>query len=186
MKHHLILASSSPRRASLLREYGIRCTVIIPHVAEDYSSSRPSQIVMELAEKKAAAVSKTVSRGLILGADTIVVAGGEIIGKPQNLQHARKILRQINGKINYVYTGIALIDAEKKTVLKDYEKSKVYMRKLGDKKLRTFARRHLDKAGAYAVQEHKDAFVKKVVGDYTNVVGLPMRLLKRMITEIYR
>lgn len=180
----LILASGSPRRKKLLKEQGIPCRVVIPDISEYYRTRRPSTMVKQLALRKARAVSRTVGRGLILGADTIVVVGGKIIGKPNNAAHAYEILKIINGKINYVYTGVAFVHASSMRSWTAYEKSKVYMRNLPDKRLRSLARKNLDKAGAYAVQKKNDAFVRKVDGDYTNVVGLPIRLVKRMLKKI--
>ncbi len=182
----IILASGSPRRKELLRRHGIRFRVIVPNVSERSEKKRPSAIVQDLALRKARFVARKLRRGLVLGADTIVAVGGMIIGKPRDRGHALRILKLINGKRNEVYTGVALVDASTGTDMVRYEKSTVTMNRLPESRLKIFAQKHIDKAGAYAVQEKNDAFVKDVIGDYTNVVGLPVLLLKQMLKEISR
>lgn len=180
----IILASQSSRRAFLLRQARIPFRVLSARISEKTAKKTSRKIVKELALRKAMAVAKKLNRGIVLGADTIVVVKGIIIGKPRNEKDALHILNTINGRINFVYTGVALVDAASGKKIVQCEESKVLMRRLPDKKLRKLAKKHLDKAGAYAVQEKDDAFVKKVIGDYTNVVGLPIPLVKKVLKKI--
>lgn len=184
MVRPIILASRSPRRMYLLKKHRIPFKIRVSHVSEKTSKKYPPAVVKELSLRKARAVAGKLKKGLVMGADTIVVKKGKIIGKPRNRKHAMYILRLLNGSVNYVYTAIAFIDAATGKEWVDFEKSKVIMRNLPDKRLKIFAKKHFDKAGAYAVQEKNDAFVKKVIGDYTNVVGLPIPLLKQMLKKI--
>lgn len=179
----IILASASPRRQQLLKDLGIRYILHPSHINEHTKYSRPSAIVLDLAKRKALATAKLYKEGIVIGADTIVVLKGEIIGKPRHEKDAEKILGKLSGTFHRVYTGIALADAATKKVEAAYEMSRVKMRKIGKEKLGVLSRKHLDKAGAYAVQEPEDAFVEKIVGDYYNVVGLPIKLLCRMLNK---
>ena len=116
-----------------------------------------------------------------IGADTIVVLNGHIIGKPKDELHSREILSKLNGSVHRVYTGVAAINAGtgKKEVV--YEVSRVRMRRLSSYELTRLAGKHMDKAGAYAVQEKGDQFVEKIYGDYYNVVGLPYSKTKFLL-----
>ncbi|MBD3272406.1 MAG: septum formation protein Maf [Elusimicrobia bacterium] len=181
----IILASASPRRTMLLKEHGFRFRVIPARIRETMNERDPVRLVKRLARNKARHVARKLRTGLVLGADTVVKVKKRIIGKPKNQTDALRILRTINGRLNRVYTGVALVDARTGWELVDCCETRVYMRRLSETKLTILARKHTDKAGAYAVQERNDAFVKKVQGDYTNVVGLPMTLLLQMIARYY-
>lgn len=181
----IILASVSPRRRQLLKEIGLKFTIIPSRVKEKiYHHLSPAQIVKKLALLKASDVAQRVKSGIIIGADTIVVRRGEILGKPRNPQHAREILDKLSGTIHYVYTGVAVIDKKSGKKIVDYEKTKVKMKKLTPEEIEYHSHRHLDKAGAYAVQEEKDAFIQDLEGCYYNVVGLPTNKLKRMLNKL--
>ncbi len=187
LKHKYILASASPRRRQLLREMGFQFKVIPSSVKEAADPALgPSQLVRKLAGQKAADVARRFrgKKYIIIGADTIVARRGEILGKPRDSRHARQILNKLSDSIHFVYTGVALIDtlANKKIVA--YEKTRVKMKKLSPAEIKYHSGRHLDKAGAYAVQEEKDAFIEKIDGCYYNVVGLPINLLKQMLKKI--
>lgn len=179
----IILASASPRRKQLLRQLGVRYTLRPSHVSEHTAFRKPSSIVLELAKRKALATAKLYKSGIVIGADTIVVLKGEIIGKPRHEKDAEKILGKLSGTFHRVYTGIALADAGSGKVTTAYEMSRVRMRKIGRHELTELSRKHLDKAGAYAVQETDDRFVEKIIGDYYNVVGLPLKLLASMLAK---
>jgi len=177
----VILASVSPRRIGLLKEWGVKFKVIPSHISEQTLLIKPSEIVKDLALKKAKSVAAKLKKGLVIGADTIVVLGGHIIGKPKDELHSREILSKLNGSIHRVYTGVAAVNAEtgdEKTV---FEVSRVKMKRLTSYELTKFAGKHMDKAGAYAVQEKADAFVEKIYGDYYNVVGLPYLKTKKLL-----
>jgi septum formation protein len=177
----VILASASPRRIQLLKEWGVKYTVCPSHIKETTSAKKPSSIVKELALKKAESVARNVHKGIVIGADTIVVLKGDIIGKPRDSQDAQRILSRLNGSYHRVYTGVAVIDAATGKTRVGYDVSRVKMRRLSIEEIRLFSSRHLDKAGAYAVQETDDAFVEKIEGDYFNVVGLPFNKLRELL-----
>ena len=117
----------------------------------------------------------------ILGADTIVVCQGRILGKPRHRAEARLMLELLNGRWQEVYTGLALVsDGGRHSVTKAV-KSRVLARRLDSDKLSRLAGKHLDKAGAYAVQDRKDPFIARIEGDYGNVVGLPLEATRRLL-----
>jgi len=188
----IILASGSPRRKEILKNAGFKFSVVVPDVSEKISGClRPSAVVKTLALKKAEYVKNNISgcmpvkNGLIIvGADTIVVLKGRIIGKPRDVPHAKKILKNLSGSRHYVYTGVAVIDAFNKNTLVDYEKTAVIFKKLSDEDIEKAHRGHLDKAGAYSIQEENDMFVKRIDGDYLNVVGFPLEKFKKMLKKM--
>jgi septum formation protein len=177
----VILASASPRRRELLAEWGVKYTLHPSSVDERTRLTRPSAIVRELALRKAASVAKVCREGIVIGADTIVVLKGRIIGKPRSEAHSYRILSSLNGSYHRVYSGIAVIDAATGRTAVGHAVSRVKMRRFSDGELRRLSGKHMDKAGAYAVQEKDDAFVERIEGDYFNVVGLPYDELKRLI-----
>jgi septum formation protein len=178
----LILASGSPRRRQILKENGYRYRVEPSGVSERVpKGTPPAAMVKMLAERKARFVARRFPDALVLGADTTVYINGHIVGKPLNPAHARRMLRELSGAWQKVYTGVALAwDGGKKTV-RGAAVSRVKMRRLSEDEIRRASTKHLDKAGGYAVQEEEDAFVDRIVGDYDNVVGLPMRLVKKLL-----
>lgn len=173
MKREIILASSSPRRISLLKEWGFIFKAVPSGADENIDLKKPSSIVKELAYRKADYIAPKYPQALIISADTIVVLKGKIIGKPKDKKEAESIIRDLNGSLHRVYTGVAIIDnlLNKKSVFYDY--ASVKMKNLPDNELEKFFGKHMDKAGAYAVQDKNDKFVDKVYGDYYTVVGLP-------------
>ncbi|MFH1777256.1 MAG: Maf family protein [Candidatus Omnitrophota bacterium] len=181
MKYKIYLASQSPRRKSILKKLGFKLTVIPAHIKEAFIPGIPAQTqAIKLALKKANAVSHKVKNGLIIAADTIVMLNNKIIGKPRNVSHAKKILRTLNDSCHYVITAIAVIEMPQQKQIVDFEKTTVYTRRLPLKKLDQFAKIHLDKAGGYAIQEN-DIFIKKICGDFSNVVGLPEKRLQKIL-----
>lgn len=177
----LILASSSPQRKKILKDAGYKFEIVRPKISETISGKKPSQIVKSLAVKKANAVNR---KGIIIGADTIVVLDAEIIGKPKNKNEARKILRKLSGSEHFVYTGVAVLDTAGKKHIVDYEKTAVRFRKLSEKNIKTVCGKYLDKAGAYSIQSKDDRFVKSIKGDYLNVVGFPLKKFRKMLKKL--
>ena len=178
----IILASASPRRQKLLKQWRVKFKTIPSRIIEKTDFKAPSRIVTDLALQKAESVAKKFKTGIVIGADTIVVLKGEIIGKPDNPAHAASILTKLNGSYHRVYSGIAVINAATGKTVTAFEVSRVKMRKLSTEEIKKFSVKHLDKAGAYAVQEKGDAFVEKIEGDYFNVVGLPYAKLKAVLS----
>lgn len=179
----LILASGSPQRRKLLRAAGLRFKVVPSRVSESSRERNPRRLVLVLAERKARAVAKTQPRHLVLGADTIVVCRGQILGKPKDPADALRILRRLNGSWQRVYTGVAVAADGGKRLLKTAVVSRVRARKLPDEQLRRLAGKHLDKAGGYAVQDRDDPFIDRVEGPFDNVVGLPVDAVLRLLAR---
>lgn len=182
-----ILASASPRRRQLLQEMGMKFRIIPSSIREKTAPGlTPAQVVRRLALQKAADVARRFKskKYVVIGADTIVVRRGEILGKPRDPKHARQILNKLSGSIHFVYTGVAVIDTWTGKKVVAYEKTRVKMKQLSAAEIMYHSGRHLDKAGAYAVQEEKDAFIEKIDGCYYNVVGLPIALLQQMLKKL--
>jgi septum formation protein len=184
---NIILASASPRRADLLRQIDLDFQVCPSEVAEtDVTCTFPPKVAEELAVMKSRAVGQNFNRGLIIGADTIVVLNQQIIGKPESNQHAIEILRQLSGKRHEVITGVSLLDLEKNQEMVWSESTLVYFRKLHESEILEYVRSHevSDKAGAYGIQGEAAAFVSRVEGCYFNVVGLPLASLVEKLWEL--
>jgi septum formation protein len=179
MHKKVILASASPRRIALLKEWGLAFSIVPSGIDEKTNLIKPSYLVKRLAYKKGRFVADRHPTSLIISADTIIVLNGRIIGKPKNKKESENIVRELNGSIHKVYTGVALICKDKESVF--YDVACIKMRKLPEAKLRQFFGKHMDKAGSYAIQDSDDSFVDKVYGDYYTVVGLPhIKLLEEL------
>ena len=185
---NFVLASESPRRKRLLSAIGIKF-ISTKHCYKEPTEIKtikePAKFVKHLAIKKAESVQKKFKDYIIISADTIVVLNKELIGKPDNVEHAKQILSKLSGTMHKVYTGICLLYPKKNLKFCDNDVSTVYTRKLSEKEIHDFSKKHLDKAGAYAVQEKNDAFVKKIDGDYYNVVGFPIKLFIKLLFKMY-
>jgi len=182
-----VLGSSSPRRAELLRKAGVNFEVVVPeNINEEQISADPVSHVLELSRKKAENVAKKVRDSIILGADTIVVLDGEILGKPKDSDEAFKMLKKLSGMEHEVYTGISLVDKDKGRVLSGYQLTKVKFNQLKDKEIKDYidTGESLDKAGAYGIQGMGNFLVEKIEGDLDNVIGLPLRKLEELLIKI--
>lgn len=173
----LILASSSPRRSTLLKLVGFDFEVIASELAEgDEEYTVPEVHVLELSRKKALKVAENIKDGLIIGADTIVVLDDTILGKPANSKHAKEMLRQLSGQTHIVYTGFTIVEKPPGNIVSDYEKTEVSFRELEAEEIEQYVKTEssLDKAGAYGIQDHGALFVSKVNGCFYNVMGFPV------------
>ena len=188
----LILASSSPRRQLLLRFLGINFQVFPAEVDESIQvEENPQDYVIRLAEKKSLSILPPPSnRSIVIAADTAVVDGNLILGKPSNPHQASNMLQKLRGRGHYVYTGLAVRDTANNNVLSDLCVTEVNMRAYHDSEIDQYVATGdpLDKAGAYAIQNNSFNPVQKITGCYTNVVGLPlchlMELLGKMEVKI--
>lgn len=182
----IILASASPRRRELLTQVGLTFDVEIPEVDEGMPGGiDPARYVCDLAYRKAAAVAEKTRGGLIIGADTIVAARGEILGKPADAAAAGQMLRFLSGAEHEVLTGVAVIDAAAiKSVIK-HEVTKVVFKRLTTEDISGYiaSGEPFDKAGAYGIQGLGAVLVKEIHGCYFNVVGLPVARLVDMLRE---
>ena len=183
----LILASNSPRRRELLRQAGYRFEVRPPPV-EDRGvrpAVSPGAHVESLAylKARAAVVAYGITDGLVLGADTVVDLGGRIIGKPADEADARRILSELSGSEHRVLTGVALVDVAAGRRHLAHEVTRIRMRVMTPAQIDAYVAsgEALGKAGAYALQETGDRYVERLDGSLTNVVGLPMELLERLL-----
>lgn len=136
---------------------------------------------MTLALRKARAVARKHPDALVLGADTIVVAQGRVLGKPADLEESMRMMGDLNGRWHRVYTGVALVRHRPRRAWAEAAVSRVKARKLPPEQLKRFVGRHMDKAGGYAVQDHKDPFVEKIEGSRDNVIGLPLDAVRRLL-----
>jgi septum formation protein len=177
-KKKFILASRSPRRAHLLRQIGMKFSIQESNVDEIIDEKKtPAENVKLLSLQKALSVASCTASGIVIGSDTIVVLGKEILGKPETRKEAASMLHKLSGHTHTVFTGFALVDAQSKRSLVDYEKTKVTFRNLTDREIREYVRSGspLDKAGAYGIQDDYGAvFVHRIEGCYYTVVGFPL------------
>jgi septum formation protein len=179
----LILASSSPRRAELLRAAGIDFTIRAAGVDETIRPDEsPRDYVARLSREKALAVIQGAE--LALGADTTVVINGEVIGKPADAEEAGRMLRALSGQWHEVLTGVTLARAAQ--VLSAVSSTRVKFAELSDAEIQWYVStgEPMDKAGAYAIQGHASLFVESIEGSYSNVVGLPMQLTYQLAREM--
>lgn len=179
----LILASKSPRRIELLKKMGHEFEIVPSQSPEHTDYKRPSQRVKDLAVKKAFDVAKKYPAAVIIGADTLVYCKGEVIGKPKDKKDALRILNKLNGSWQSVYTGVCVMCLEEQKILFGHDVSKCKARKLSAKELAQMAGKHMDKAGAYAVQDDDDKFIERIVGSRTNVVGFPVEFFEKLFKE---
>jgi septum formation protein len=184
---NLILASASPRRAELLKQIGLNFQIMVCSVDETLlPGMSPPELVEFLAEKKAAAVARNLHDGIVLGADTVVVWQGQVLGKPRSEEEAFGMLVKLQGSTHDVYTGVALIDVCSGKKLVEHEKTRVFFRVMEEVEIRRYVAsgEPLDKAGAYGVQGLAAIFINKLEGCYTNVVGLPLARLSVMLKAV--
>lgn len=182
----LILASASPRREALLRQLGIPFRVVPAQVAEVAPKHlTPRELARFNAWRKARAVAQAHPDAVVLGADTVVCLGRTVFGKPASLAQARQFLCRLQGRTHEVITGICLMHLGQGRRKTFSVTTRVTFRPLGPRQIRDYLRRihPLDKAGAYAIQEHGDLIVERIAGSFSNVVGLP---LERLSQELVR
>lgn len=182
----LILASESPRRRELLSAAGFRFERRSAAVEEAKVASDPAAIALFNARLKARAVAGVEPEALVLGADTVVLHGGRIIGKPRDLQQAREILRSLSGDVHEVVTGLALISEGNGIDEGWSEVTRVRFLAFSDEQIERYLSmvQVLDKAGAYGIQEHGELLVESVDGEVENVIGLPLRRLSERLKEL--
>lgn len=174
------LASASPRRREILNLAGIKHSVIIPEVSEEFdvAPDTPAQTVEILSERKAKAALELLKEEkddfLVIAADTVVALGDNIFGKPRDIEDAFNTVRSLSGERHEVYTGVTV--ASRSKTVSFVEQSSVYFRDLSDEEIEKYIKtgEPMDKAGAYGIQGKGCVFVKRIEGDYFNIVGLPI------------
>jgi septum formation protein len=181
----LVLASSSPRRRELLANAGIDFIVDPANVDETQQPDEaPLDFAVRLATEKAEAVGRKHTRDLVLGADTVVIVDGEVLGKPADQADATRMLRLVRGRTHEVSTGIALVSGRR--VVTHIETTSVVVGKITDTEIQDYVEsgEPMDKAGAYAIQGRASRWISRIEGDYFNVVGLPVAALWRLLKEL--
>ena len=181
----LILASASPRRREILTQLGISFDVCTASVSEIIENENPELIPRLLAERKALAVSLVEQDVPVLGFDTLVFSSEGILGKPRDAAHALEMLQKLNAKTHTVISGVALA-YQGQLVSSTEEKTKVTFRNLSLKTLENYVAsgEPLDKAGAYGIQNPYIKLVKDLNGEYENIVGLPIKRLKKELEKL--
>lgn len=198
----IILASASPRRKELLEQIGLEFEICPAKSEEIITKTVPQEVVMELSRQKAEEVAVMVttynekhkeivtpSDILIIGADTVVAYGGQILGKPKDEQDAKRMLSMLSGNTHSVYTGVTLclIDPNGRVgEIVFYEKTDVTMFPITEEEMERYIAtgEPFDKAGSYAIQGKSAIFIEKIEGDYNNVVGLPVTRIYQKLKEV--
>ena len=184
----LILASTSPRRAEILRDAGLVFSVLTAAVDETpYARESPQDLVQRLADTKAELVAaRAVGPAIIIAADTEVVLDGQVLGKPRTSDDARHMLQKLSGRTHSVVTGVTLVrlpDAERRSFV---ETTQVFFAKIPDEEILRYLAtgEPSDKAGSYAIQGRGGRYVPRIEGCYFNVVGLPLARLCQRLEEL--
>jgi len=184
----IILASRSKARQKLLRQIGLKFRVVEADVKESASlkGKRCSALVIDNAVKKARAAAKILDSGIVIAADTVVLVGKRIIGKPKTMADAIRSLKVLSKSPQWVYTGVAVYDIDRAKMLTDFEKTKVYMYPLDDMQIKKYFRKisPFDKAGSFDVQGPGSVFIDRIEGCFYNVVGLPLAKLGAMLKKV--
>jgi len=193
----LVLASTSPRRHELIKHLRLPFE-IVPSAFEEVidCALAPTELVLTLAEEKAKDVfyrlhkAKPDENLIVLGADTMVILDGKFLGKPESEEDAFKMLKRLSGRRHEVYTGVVLVVSDKMhdqpTIHRATEVSQVFFRELADDEIQTYikTKEPMDKAGAYALQGTGSAFVQKINGCFTNIIGLPIPKVVSLLREV--
>lgn len=177
----IVLASASPRRSELMDLAGITCSIDPADICEDVlAGEQPAAHVMRLSREKAQAVAQRANGRFFIGADTVVVREGRIMGKPLDEAQAFEMLAALSGHAHQVITGIAVFDRQTDVCLTGSVCTEVLFKELSEEEIRDYIATGcpMDKAGAYAIQGGAVHFIRSINGSYTNVIGLPM-------TELY-
>lgn len=180
----IILASASPRRKELLSTAGIEFTVKVADVEEKIDDGlTPAEVVRSLALQKAQAVADKNPEAIVIGADTIVVLDDVILGKPQSEENAVEMLTSLSGRSHTVYTGVALIKGDKVRNFCEATQVEFYDLTKEDIDAYVATKDCMDKAGAYGIQTNGCVLIRKIDGDYFNVVGLPVSKVYRELRD---
>jgi len=185
-KKRLILASNSPRRIGLLKSLGYHFD-IIPHDIEECINGNvsPTELVQNLAFLKASDVARKVCNAIIISADTIVVHKKSILGKPKDINDAKRTLTILSDSEHDVISGVCVMELPSRKKMLRIEQTHIKMRTIKDEEIDRYilTGEPMDKAGAYAIQGEGREFIEKIDGSFSNVVGLPLELLQEMLNH---
>ena len=183
---NIILASSSPRRRRLMLEAGFNFEIIVSDAEEICDKSMiPWDLTVQNAQIKASPIAQNNQEKIVIGADTVVSLDNEIFGKPSDMEEAVKMLARLSGRTHIVTTGVCIIQKEKNETF--YVNTEVTFKPLSGKEISQYVKviNPLDKAGAYAAQDHGELIIEKYSGSFTNVVGLPMYEVKETLAHSF-
>jgi septum formation protein len=183
---NLILASKSKARRKLLNDVGLKFTVCASRVREKrLIKTDCGDLVMENALAKALDVAGRTKTGIVIAADTVVLVGKRIIGKPKSIKEALRTLKLLSRKPQWVYTGIAVINVDNNKKYTSFDRTKVYMYRLTEREIKNYFKRvsPLDKAGSFDIQGFGSVFIDRIEGCFYNVVGLPMAKLAKILKK---
>ena len=182
----IILASASPRRKEILEKTGLKFRVVESRCEEKMDTGlKPHDLAKFLSREKAREVARRHAKALVIAADTIVVLRGRIFGKPCDKEQAKEMLRVFSGKTHSVITGFTIIDTASKKELSGSISSKVFFKRLSANEIEAYIRsgEPLDKAGAYGIQGLGAVLIKRIEGDFFNVMGLPLNALAESLKK---
>jgi septum formation protein len=185
-QRRLVLASASPRRQQLLREAGYEFAVFPANIDEDsYPNLLPIELARHLSFEKAKAVAGRFPQDVVLAADTVVAFGDRALSKPEDVEDARRMLTLLSGTTHIVITGVTLMQKESEVQQTRHAMSAVRMRRLSREEIDGYiaSNQWEGKAGGYGIQD-QDPFVTRMSGSQTNIIGLPMELVERMLGEV--
>lgn len=181
----MILASASPRRKEILENFGFSFKTIVKNIDETSDKTRAEEKILEIAEKKARAVAKDFPDENVVGADTVVVVDGKILGKPKDEKEASAMLKSLSGRSHEVITAFSFINLNKNISYSECEVTKVYFKNLTDSEINWYinTKEPMDKAGAYGIQGKGAFFVEKIEGDFFSVMGFPLGRFVRFLNK---
>jgi septum formation protein len=186
MNYKIILASKSPRRQQLLTLMDIEFRIVLKDVDESYPDNlTPEEVAVYIAEKKAYAFDEIVGDEIVLTADTIVCLNNQVLGKPENAEHAIEMLKLLSGRMHRVITGVCLLYKHQYHSFCDV--SEVFFTELSDDEITSYVNKYqpFDKAGSYGIQERIGLIgIERINGSYTNVVGLPTEKLYKELMRL--
>ncbi len=184
---NLLLASTSPRRQELLALLGLPFVTMAPSSVERIPpKAEVIEVVQRLALEKACSCSSQYPHAVVLGSDTLLSIDGDILGKPEHGEEAKEMLCRLQGRAHLVHTGLALRRESKQFQLVDHASATVFVRPLHERQIEAYLQQGewVGKAGGYAIQGAAGTLIERIEGDFTAVVGLPLRLVVRMLQEV--
>ncbi len=182
----MILASNSPRRKEILENFGFSLKTVSKNIDEISSKEEIKEKIMDIAQQKTMAAAKDYPNENVVGADTVVVIDGKILGKPKDETEAFEMLKSLSGKSHDVITAYSFVNLKKNIFLNDAEVTKVFFKNLSDEEINWYinTKEPMDKAGAYGIQGKGAYFVEKIEGDFFSVMGFPLGRFLRRLTEV--
>ena len=183
---HILLASTSPRRRELLELLGLPFRIVPPTFEETLSPNLPpSEQTRQLARDKAQSVANHHPKDLVIGSDTVIEIEGKLLGKPENMQEAKGMLRHLRGRCHQVHTGVAIIQQATHMSIDFVETAQVWIKPFDETTLQSYLdiEESLGKAGAYSIQGKGAQLIEKIEGDYPTIVGLPLWRTAKVLEE---